>query len=224
MAEPESGAGRTTDGSSVGTAVPGAGHAGSRDRRAAILSAALACFNETGIEATTIEAIRERAGCSIGSLYHHFKSKEGLASRLFVDGIADLNAGLIARLEACDGPEAGVRACVEHYAQWVDANLERARFLLHSRDINFSPDARAELKRMYHVHFGAVFSWFGPFVLRGAMKQLPPETYIPIISGPVEDYARLWLSGRARAPVSEMAPVFADAAWAAVAGSEAAAS
>ena len=132
MAEPEGGAGRTVEVAAAGAVAPVAGHAGSRDRRASILSAALACFNETGIEATTIEAIRERAGCSIGSLYHHFKSKEGLASRLFVDGIADLNAGLIVRLEACDGPEAGVRACVEHYAEWVDANTELARFLLHS--------------------------------------------------------------------------------------------
>ena len=193
-------------------------NAGTADRRQSILSAALGCFNELGIEATTIEQIRERAGCSIGSLYHHFRSKEGVASRLFVDGIADLNAGLIARLETCESAEAGVRACVEHYAEWVDAHPELARFLLHSRDINFSPEAKAELKAMYHNHFGAVFSWFGPFVLRGDMKQLPPETYIPIISGPIEDYARLWLSGRAHSPLSAVAGVFADAAWAAVAG------
>ena len=193
-------------------------HAGTADRRQSILAAALACFNDSGIEATTIEQIRERAGCSIGSLYHHFRSKEGVASRLFVDGIAHLNAGLIVRLEACDSAEAGVRACVEHYAEWVDAHPELARFLLHSRDINFSPDAKVELKAMYHNHFGAVFSWFAPFVLRGEMKQLPPETYIPIISGPIEDYARLWLSGRAKSTPSAVADVFSDAAWAAVSG------
>lgn len=193
-------------------------HAATPDRRQSILSAALACFNEVGIEAATIEQIRERAGCSIGSLYHHFRSKEGVASHLFIDGIADLNAGLIARLELCEGAEASVRACVYHYAAWVESNIELARFLLHSRDINFSPDAKAELKGMYHNHFGAVFSWFGPFVLRGDMRQLPPETYIPLISGPIEDYARLWLSGRAKPPLSEVADVFADAAWASVAG------
>ena len=54
--------------------------------------------------------------------------------------------------------------------------------------------------------------------MRRQMKQLPPETYIPIISGPIEDYARLWLSGRARSPITEVAGVFADAAWGAVRG------
>ena len=185
-------------------------------RRQTILDAALRCFNVTGIQATTIEQIREEADCSIGSLYHHFRSKEGIASALFIDGISDLNAGLLRRLEQCDSAEEGVRGVVLHYAEWVAEHAEMARFLVHSREINFAPEARSALKSMYLSHFGAVFSWFGRFVLRGEMKQLPPETYIPIISGPIEDYARLWLSGRTRTPLSEVAGVFADAAWNAV--------
>lgn len=185
-------------------------------RREAILAAALDCFNRTGIQATTIEQIRAAAQCSIGSLYHHFRNKEGIASALFIEGIGSLNAGLLQRLEQCDSAEAGVRTVVLHYADWVGEHAELARFLLHSREINFAADARAQLKAMYLSHFGSVFSWFGRFVLRGEMKQLPPETYIPIISGPVEDYARLWLSGRTRTPLAEVADIFADAAWNAV--------
>lgn len=185
-------------------------------RRQAILEAALHCFNATGIQATTIEQIREEARCSIGSLYHHFRNKEGIASALFIDGISDLNAGLLRRLEQCESAEAGVRGVVLHYAEWVEMHVNMARFLVHSREINFAPEARSVLKSMYLSHFGAVFSWFGRFVLRGEMKQLPPETYIPIISGPIEDYARLWLSGRTRTPLSEVADVFAEAAWNAV--------
>ncbi len=187
-------------------------------RRQAILAAALTCFDEIGVGAATIDQIRDRAGCSIGSLYHHFRNKEGVASALFIEGISDLNAGLVKRLEACSSAEEGVRAVVLHYADWVTRREEMARFLLHSREINFAPDARAELKSIHMSHFGAVFSWFGRFVLRGEMKQLPAETYIPIISGPVEDYARLWLSGRSRTPLAEVAEVFADAAWNAVRG------
>lgn len=188
-------------------------------RRRAVLAAALECFDAHGIEATTIEQICERAGCSVGSLYHHFGSKEGLASRLFLDGVQDLDAGLLRRLEGCVSAEEGVRSVVLHYADWVCANAAHARFLLHSRNIDFAPEAKAELRRLYHNHFGAVFSWFAPHVMRGEMKQLPPETYIPIISGPVEDYARLWLSGRVRTPLAEVAEVFAEAAWGAVRGS-----
>ena len=45
-----------------------------------ILTEALACFLEYGIETTTIEMIRERAQTSVGAIYHHFKNKEGLVA------------------------------------------------------------------------------------------------------------------------------------------------
>ncbi len=186
------------------------------ERRQVILAAALACFDEFGVAATTVDQIRDQARCSIGSLYHHFGGKEGVASALFIEGISDLNAGLLLRLEACASAEEGVRTVVLHYADWVSRQPQLARFLLHSREIHFAPEAKSELKAIYQRHFGAVFSWFGRFVLRGEMKQLPPETYIPIISGPIEDYARLWLSGRTRTPLAEVAEVFAEAAWNAV--------
>ena len=46
--------------------------------RAAIFDAALALFRERGFEATTMRAIAERAGVSLGASYHHFPSKSHL--------------------------------------------------------------------------------------------------------------------------------------------------
>ncbi len=43
--------------------------------RAAIFAAALELFQERGYEATTMRAIAERAGTSLGSSYHYFPSK-----------------------------------------------------------------------------------------------------------------------------------------------------
>ena len=41
------------------------------DRKSAILSAALAVFSEKGIEATSIEDIRQRSQGSVGSISKH---------------------------------------------------------------------------------------------------------------------------------------------------------
>src|SRR5256885_9120207 len=51
--------------------------------RAAIFDAALALFIERGYEATTMRAIAERAGVSLGSSYHYFPSKEHLILMLY---------------------------------------------------------------------------------------------------------------------------------------------
>jgi AcrR family transcriptional regulator len=51
--------------------------------RAAIFEAALDLFQERGYEATTMRAIAERAGVSLGSSYHYFASKEHLVLEFY---------------------------------------------------------------------------------------------------------------------------------------------
>ncbi len=187
--------------------------AGTAARQESILKAALDCFTGLGVDATTIEDICRESGASIGSLYHHFGSKEGVASGLFIDGIKRLNADLLKKLARCRSAEAGVRIVVMQYCDWVTKHRELARYLLNSRDIAFSEAARAELKQIHRAHIIAVFQWFAPFVAAGDMKRLPPDTYVPIISGPIQDYTRHWLAGQTQASPSKVKLVFADAAW-----------
>ena len=68
-------------------AMPKAARAATVARKASILNAALQCFSERGVDATTIHDIQRAAGCSIGSIYHHFGSREGVAEELFVLGV-----------------------------------------------------------------------------------------------------------------------------------------
>jgi AcrR family transcriptional regulator len=51
--------------------------------RAAIFGAALELFQERGYEATTMRAVAERAGVSLGSSYHYFASKEHLVLEFY---------------------------------------------------------------------------------------------------------------------------------------------
>jgi AcrR family transcriptional regulator len=51
--------------------------------RAAIFGAALELFQERGYDATTMRAVAERAGVSLGSSYHYFASKEHLVLEFY---------------------------------------------------------------------------------------------------------------------------------------------
>src|SRR5215470_3057895 len=51
--------------------------------RAAIFEAALTLFTERGYEATTMRAIADRAGVSLGSSYHYFATKEHLVLEFY---------------------------------------------------------------------------------------------------------------------------------------------
>ena len=56
-------------------------------RPQAILDAALACFVQQGVTEATLATIRARAHVSTGSRYHHFSSKDHLATALYIEGL-----------------------------------------------------------------------------------------------------------------------------------------
>ena len=100
----------------------------------------------------------------------------------------------------------------------MTAHRDLARYLLNSRILRSSPETKDQLRAIHRDQIGEVFRWFGPYVRDGQMKALPVDTYVPIISGPIQDYTRHWLAGQVKDSPAKMKDVFADAAWNAVRG------
>ena len=96
--------------------------AATQARKASVLQAALSCFADLGIEGTTVHDIRRKADCSIGSIYHHFGSKEGVAEELFLDGVQKLNQGMLRKIRGCDNAAESVHAVVDYYCEWSSRN------------------------------------------------------------------------------------------------------
>src|SRR5438067_401117 len=103
-------------------------------RREAILHGALAEFNARGVAGASIEGIRRRSGASVGSIYHHFGDKDGIAGALYLEGMADYQEGFVAELMASESTEDGIERAVHHHARWVSEHRELARFLLLGRE------------------------------------------------------------------------------------------
>ena len=49
------------------------------EMRSKIQNTALDLFNREGFENVSVEQIAQTAGCSVGNIYHYFKSKDELA-------------------------------------------------------------------------------------------------------------------------------------------------
>jgi AcrR family transcriptional regulator len=185
-----------------------------------VLAAALDRFSRAGIDGTTIQDIQRDTECSVGSLYHHFGSKEGIAEEVFIDGIQRFNAWVLKKLRACNTAEARVKGAVTFYCDWNLRNRTLARYL-RFRNIEFSPEARERLAAIYRDYLAELFTLFRPFVQNGEMRQLPQDTYVPIIGGPIEEYFRRWFAGECKLSPAAVKDVFAEAAWSAVRGTTA---
>ena len=69
------------------------------------MNAALELFVTKGFLATTMDDVRRRSGASIGSIYHHFGSKEDLAAALYVEDCATTRTATSASWSAIAAPK-----------------------------------------------------------------------------------------------------------------------
>ncbi len=185
-------------------------------RQEAILSAALECFAERGFAATTIEEIRRRSGASIGSIYHHFGGKEGLAAELYVEGLRGYQQGLLSVIERRDDARSAVRGVVRHHLRWVERNPRLAQFLTGRRETELRLVTEGRVRELNRGFFPRVNAWVERRVRDGTLRHLPPDLWEPVLLGPSHEFARLWLAGRTRTSLRRAERELADATWDAV--------
>jgi AcrR family transcriptional regulator len=182
----------------------------SQPRRAAILTGALRCFVQQGYSATTVEDICRASGASVGSVYHHFGGKDRIAAALYVDSLADYQAGFLATLRVHDDARAGVEALVRHHLRWVREHPEVARFVLAVAETEVLAAAATELRRHNRAFFAAVKEWFGE---HPELADLTPDLLEALLLGPAQEFSRHWLAGRATTTPERAEQVLTAAAW-----------
>lgn len=81
-------------------------------RRPELLAIAAEVFAAQGYDATTVRGIADEAGMLIGSLYHHFDSKESMVDEILSDFLAGLRTAYDTVLDAGLGPRETLEALV----------------------------------------------------------------------------------------------------------------
>jgi AcrR family transcriptional regulator len=188
------------------------------ERQEAILSATLECFTELGFAATTVAEVRRRSGASIGSIYHHFGGKEGLAAELYVEGLRGYQAGVLEALERTPEAEASIRDVVRHHLRWVEGNPKLAKFLMGRRETELRLATEARVRELNRGFFPRVRAWMERHVQSGALRTLPVDLWEPLLLGPSQEFTRLWLAGRTRISLRRAERELAEATWNAVRG------
>jgi AcrR family transcriptional regulator len=196
-----------------GAPAPGAPATTSGARRRAILEAALEAFTDKGFAAATIEDVRRLSGASVGSIYHHFGDKEGLAAALYLEGIGAYQRGALRALTRSGDPERGVKALVRFHLRWVAEKPKLASFLLNRRETEVVLASEADRRELNRAAFAETAAWLRPHVESGRVKHMPMELYYLTLIGPSQEFARHWLSGRASSSMREAERVLAQAAW-----------
>lgn len=189
---------------------PASRQSASRQR---LIDAALSVFVERGMIAASIEEVCARSGVSVGSLYHHFGGKQGLAGAVYVSALADFQRAFLAALDGHPDAEDGVRAGVRAYIEWcLRSRREMARFVLFEGTAARGA-AGDRLRSANRRFFSHVRGWWRPHVERGSLRDLDLDLAHALWLGATQDYCRLQLSARTRVSPKRAEPLLAEAAW-----------
>ena len=187
-----------------------------RRRRQDILDAALECFSSIGYDETTLADIRERAGASTGSIYHHFGSKERIAASLYLDALGQTQtAGLEAVLRTRTA-RTGIAAQVGAYIDWVVEHPALARFLFTMRHAPFLDTEESTIAGLNEDIRDRAGKWISDRVDAGELPDIEPAMRWAIVFGPCRHWAGSWLGGATSTSPEQAKRMISTAAYAAL--------
>jgi AcrR family transcriptional regulator len=119
--------------------------ADARRNREKLLAAAVHLFADAG-ESVPLEAVAERAGVGVGTLYRHFPTREALAEAAYRNEVQRL-CHSAAELLAEEPPEVALADWIDRFVTYVSAKRSMASVLqsVVASDASLYTDARAEM-------------------------------------------------------------------------------
>ncbi|QOX77752.1 TetR/AcrR family transcriptional regulator [Trichlorobacter lovleyi] len=109
--------------------------------RELILTTALHLFVAHGYFATSVHDIRRAADLSIGSIYHHFSSKEAIARALYDELMARMTELVASASSEHKSSRLRGWSVAEQLCQAAQQEPEKVKFILHARHHEFLPEA-----------------------------------------------------------------------------------
>ncbi|WKZ83173.1 MAG: TetR/AcrR family transcriptional regulator [Acidimicrobiia bacterium] len=97
----------------------------------AILAGAARAFAAHGYAATSMRQVAQYTGASLGSIYHHFGSKEGLLQAILTTNFRRVRAALEERLTEITDPAEAITAFVENHVAFFTRDLDAMKVMSH---------------------------------------------------------------------------------------------
>ncbi|GHA53190.1 TetR family transcriptional regulator [Streptomyces tendae] len=178
-----------------------------------LLDAALRLYTESGEQGVTVTAVTRTSGVSLGSLYHHFGSLDGLLTALTERWTGRLLEQLVTALTSAGTAREGIRAVVGAYLAFV-RDHPGAALLVHSPRADRRLMAHGqEVRDAQQPTVSAMAGWIQPRIDAGEIAPLPMPLLESLVLGPVVAVARRRLSGVRDVDLDEAARILPERIW-----------
>jgi AcrR family transcriptional regulator len=184
--------------------------------RARLLDAAAAVFLAHGFAAASMDLVRQQAGVSNGSLYHHFPTKAHLADALYAQVLREFHADLMRPVAGRASAQTAVKGLVRAYMDWVVAHPGNARLLHELKRQGSLAGGTGEWEAANAEGFGALQAWVARRVEAGELRPMPFPAWMAVVFAPVMQLTPFWLTQPEPHVPPKVRAALEHAAWAGV--------
>lgn len=184
--------------------------------RTRLLNAALHVLSRHGFGTVSMDQVRQQAGVSNGSLYHHFPTKACLIDALYAHILRGFHEELMQSVRGRASAMTGVKGMIRAYVAWVVANPGSARLLHELKRSGALAGGPGKWEQANAEGFGVLRDWVERKVEAGEMRAMPFPVWQAVVFGPAMLLTPYWV----QQPKPEVPPkvrlALEHAAWAAV--------
>jgi AcrR family transcriptional regulator len=179
-----------------------------------IMQAAADVFLKRGYDDVTTDHIVGLAGVSNSSLFHHFKTKLGLAEALIMDIATRRHNRILSALEepGATGP-AGLEVALTAVLQWAEEAPDLGRLALILPSQPFSAGHATARRALREREIEALQIWAAPLMKSNAICRYPFPVLHALIFGPADQIVRRWLEDATCDRPTTLTASLAEAAW-----------
>ena len=171
-----------------------------------VLAAALKLFVEQGYFNTNVSDISRESKCSIGSIYHSFKSKEGIALGLYDAGINSFREAIYNSVADLTDNKEILLTIVRSFMQFSEINRNLSYYLWMSRHDEFLATTVQHPTRVGFDSLGRKLTkTINCAVKENLIKKANATIIWCVLFGIPLAYVRDWLDGYNQVPPSQVA-------------------
>ncbi|MFP4573989.1 MAG: TetR/AcrR family transcriptional regulator [Desulfobacterales bacterium] len=188
-----------------------------RDRQRRILDTALDLFTCKGYFNTSVHDIQRAADISIGSIYHHFGNKEGIARALYDDLVGQMTETVARIRNQNKGLYQRGHAFIAYLFEMAETRPAAMNYILYARHREFMP---GEKPICSSKPFELIQDMVGEAMSGGEIKSQDLVIASAVLFGGAIRLIHLRLDGVLERPLPECETEIWQCAWRSVGGAE----
>lgn len=179
-----------------------------------VLETAFRLFTDKGFFSTSVHDISRESGVSIGSIYHYFKDKEGIAQAMFNSIVADLQANLDDIEARHQTAHDRCYAVIKMLFEMTEEKPQLMSFILNAKHREFLPN---EKPMCSSLPFERMRNFVKAGMKTGELRLMDPMVCAASLYGGAIRLIHLRLDGLIDKPVTESLQDVWSCAWRSVA-------